>query len=439
MIRSIVSRNDDLYECFPDVALCDDGTLVCVYRECMFHAPFPFSRLVCRRSLDGGQSWLRRQIIDECVVSPELFEESRSWLSEEAIAGYEETRARVTDARRVGASMNCPRLLRLHDGQLLMVVDYRFGVPQGEHRWVNLFYRSFDSGATWRGPEDPGVHDALVPSLAELRDGGLILGLARETGSVGGLRFETQFVYFSEDQGTSWSEPVPIPALPTAEQRIMPGYRRWLGFGEGCFVELEEGTILGILRADSLGQGYKVLSKDRGRTWSGPFATQMIGLEGRPKVGLLSSGEVCCTYRIGLPNEMLALHLMTQEGALLEDVQPTVPRLPLPEDRAGVHDPSQPWYMREYYPGCTIILDQDRSVHRDCGYSGWVELPNGDLYVVDYCHDDASRAHIRSYRVSREDIILFPPGEVPWLHPSGQPFLRMTQGMAARQFQRNRT
>ena len=439
MVRSIVSRNDDLYECFPDLALCDDGTLVCVYRECMFHAPFPFSRLVCRRSLDGGQSWLRRQIIDECVVSPKLFAEARSWLSEEAVAGYEETRARISDAQRVGASMNCPRLLRLHDGQLLLVVDYRIGVPQGEHRWVNLFYRSFDSGVTWQGPEDPGVHDALVPSLAELRDGGLILGLARETGSVGDLRFETQFVYFSEDQGASWSEPAAIPALPAAEQRIMPGYRRWLGFGEGCFVELDEGTILGILRADSLGQGYKVLSKDRGRTWSGPFATQMIGLEGRPKVGLLSSGEVCCTYRIGLPNEMLALHLMTQQGALLEDMQPTVPRLPLPEDRAGVHDPSQPWYMREYYPGCTIILDQDRSVHRDCGYSGWVELPNGDLYVVDYCHDDAPRAHIRSYRVSREDIVLFPPGEVPGLHPSGQPFLRMTRGMAARQFRRNRT
>ena len=93
----------------------------------MFHAPFPFSRLVCRRSLDGGQSWLRRQIIDECVVSPKLFEESRSWLSEEAIAGYEESRARISDRQRVGASMNCPRLLRLHDGQLLMVVDYRFG------------------------------------------------------------------------------------------------------------------------------------------------------------------------------------------------------------------------------------------------------------------------------------------------------------------------
>ena len=91
--------------------------------------PFPFSRLVCRRSLDGGQSWLRRQIIDECVVSPKLFAEARSWLSEEAVAGYEETRARISDAQRVGASMNCPRLLRLHDGQLLLVVDYRIGAP----------------------------------------------------------------------------------------------------------------------------------------------------------------------------------------------------------------------------------------------------------------------------------------------------------------------
>ena len=81
----------------------------------------------------------------------------------------------------------------------------------------------------------------------------------------------------------------------------MPGYRRWLGFGEGCFAELDEGTILGILRADSLGQGYKVLSQDRGRSWSGPFATQMIGLEGRPKAALLSSEEGGCTYASACP------------------------------------------------------------------------------------------------------------------------------------------
>ena len=71
----------------------------------------------------------------------------------------------------------------------------------------------------------------------------------------------------------------------------MPGYRQWLGFSEGAFQELDNGTILGILRGDSLGQGYKVLSHDGGQTWQGPYATPMIGLEGRPGLGLLSSAR----------------------------------------------------------------------------------------------------------------------------------------------------
>ena len=30
---------------------------MCIYRECMGHGPFPFSRLAVRRSLDGGMTW----------------------------------------------------------------------------------------------------------------------------------------------------------------------------------------------------------------------------------------------------------------------------------------------------------------------------------------------------------------------------------------------
>ena len=42
--KRTVSRNDHIYEAFPDVALTPGGTLVVVYRECMGHGPFPFSR-----------------------------------------------------------------------------------------------------------------------------------------------------------------------------------------------------------------------------------------------------------------------------------------------------------------------------------------------------------------------------------------------------------
>jgi sialidase-1 len=425
VLKSVVSRDDTIYECFPDLAQTPDGTLICVYRECMFHAPYPFSRIACRRSLDGGRTWLPKQIVDECVAEPERVEVDREWLCEDALAGYEQSRARVTEQWKIGASINCQRLICLSDGSLLMVADIHHAEGSA-HAWSMLFYRSQDGGATWSGPEDPGIHDVLVPSLAELRDGRILLGASILEHDSAGQAIETQLVFCSTDRGHTWSEPVIIPSEPGQD------------FSEGSFVELDDGTLLGILRDDKLGRGYKVLSSDGGLTWKGPWPTKLIGLAGRPKAGVLSTGEVCITYRMDVPNEMLALHLMTQDAARVEGDLAVIPRQPMPEDKPGldVTDPSQPWYMTSYYPGRTVVLDMDRSVHRDEGYSGWVELPNGDIYVVDYINDDAPLAHIRSYLVNRSDVILFPAGDLPWLHPSWQPFVRMSRAMAERQYLR---
>ena len=71
--------------------------------------------------------------------------------------------------------------------------------------------------------------------------------------------------------------------------------------------------------------------------------------------------------------------------------------------------------MEDYTSGAAArlaILDNDRAVQADNGYSGWVQLPSGDLYVVNYTNDDAPRAHIRGYLVSREDWYLFPEGRI---------------------------
>ena len=384
----------------------------------MMHAPFPFSRIVCRRSRDGGRTWLPRRIVDECAASQQHFSEHRASLCDDAVRGYEETHARITEPWKIGASINCPRLICLSDGQLLMVADYYVPDDAGGHRWRNLFFRSDDAGATWSAPEDAGIPSSLVPSLTELRDGRLLLGLCRQDAA----GREAQLVFFSEDRGATWGDAIETPAEPGQN------------FSEGSFVELDDGCLVGFLRDDALGKAYKVLSRDGGRTWTGPYPTQLIGLEGRPKAGLLRSGEVCITYRMDVPNEMLALHLMTQSAAAAEGASPMIPRQPMPEDRPGAHDASQPWYMTHYYPGRTLILDMDRSVHRDGGYSGWVQLQSGDILVVDYINDDAPLAHIRSYLVNRSDIILFPEGDLPWLHPSWQPFTRMAQGMAERQY-----
>ncbi|MFH1006849.1 MAG: hypothetical protein V1800_05010 [Candidatus Latescibacterota bacterium] len=133
------------------------------------------------------------------------------------------------------------------------------------------------------------------------------------------------------------------------------------------------------------------------------------------------------------------MHVMTQEAAKSEDFAAL--HMPLPEDiparRAWEKGLERPWYMTSYYPGRTLVIDMDRSVHRDAGYSGWVQLPSGELYIVDYINDDAPLAHLRNYRVRRENYMLLPEGDLPWLHPSGQPFRKMTVAMAKRQAQMN--
>jgi len=71
MHKLTVSRDDSVYEAFTDVAKAPDGTLVCTYRESMAHAPWPFSRVIVRRSEDGGYCWLGRQVLIEKDLEPE--------------------------------------------------------------------------------------------------------------------------------------------------------------------------------------------------------------------------------------------------------------------------------------------------------------------------------------------------------------------------------
>ena len=432
MIKTSVARNDSIYECFPDIARAPDGTLVCINRESMMHAPFPFSRIVVRRSFDEGANWAEREILIECVPTPEALDAQRSWIEPDAIAGYEQTLARIPDDWQIGCSINCPRLLCLTDGTLLLVADFYHADQEDGQRWKNRIWRSADSGESWDGPELMDVPDGLVPSITQLRSGEIWLGLVTQSRDPG---HDVSFILRSTDAGRTWSEPTYIP------------YTDQFEIDEVSYVELDDGAIVGFGRNVACERAHvpsaapKVISHDGGHTWSGPFPTWLMGCEGRPKAGLLASGEICITYRCDLPNEQLAMHVMTQDAAGSEELGQRTERRPLPEDIPGeearARGEERPWYMTHYYPGRTIILDYDRSVHRDNGYSGWVQLSNGDIFVVDYIHDDAPLAQIRGYRVSRSDIIMFPDGDLPSLHPSWQPFRAITRSLARAQMEAN--
>lgn len=431
MLKITISRDDHIYNCFPDIAMAKDGTLVCVYRESMGHAPFPFSRIAVRRSLDGGKNWLERKILVECVTSAGGVDFHRPWLSKDAIDGYEESKARIREEWQINSSINCPRLTCLNDGTLFLIVDFTLYDEYNKAHWTNKIWRSKDSGATWEGPELPELQEGLVPSITQLRNGDILLGLVAPL-----VPMERSFVCRSTDCGHTWSPPIFMPEKEGSQ------------IDEVNYVELNDGTIIGFgrnivaEREHRPTSGLKVISRDGGKTWNGLFQTWLVGLEGRPKPGLLASGEVCITYRCSIPNSMLAMHVVTQDAAKLEKLGEMIPRQPLPEDilsqSALGKKENRPWYMTSYYPGRTFIIDCDRSVHGDIGYSGWVQLPSGDIFVVDYINDDAPLAQIRGYIINRFDYILFPDGNLPSLHPSWQPFREMTYAMAKQQYMKNK-
>ncbi len=40
----------------------------------------------------------------------------------------------------------------------------------------------------------------------------------------------------------------------------------------------------------------------------------------------------------------------------------------------------------------------------DGGYTGWVQLPDGRIFVVNYITDDAPKPYIRGYILNEEDF-----------------------------------
>jgi len=345
-----VSRNDAVHESFPDLAMAANGDLVVTYQESESHGGGPVSTIVVRWSGDEGRTWSDRIVVAELRDRPR-----DGWL-------------------------NCSRITCLQDGTLLLVVDCipQNPPPGAHHFWcdnraVNWLFRSADHGRTWTGPEVTTVVGGIVPSITQLSEGTLLIGITSFEEDNDWRQY--QVVFRSEDLGRTWSGPVTVAKHP----RRQPN--------EGDFVELPTGEIICYMRDDEPGvtNGLKAISRDGGRTWgelcgSGPWLYL-----GRPSVGLLSTGEVFVTTRVGppQPGHCLGAYLEPQTAAL----QPTPLNDPPP--------PEARW----------MILDDDTNAEvPDWGYSGWVELPDRSVYAVQYITTAAAPAHkpfIRGYRIPR--------------------------------------
>ncbi len=341
--KTTVSRNDDVYECFPDIVRTTSGKLIVIYRESDSHGASDYSHLIMRHSGDEGRSWSERFVLIE------------SYKEDGVLFKY-----------------NCPRISQLRDGRLLALCD-GYPVPPGERfdrsTSHTFFWYSEDDGQTWSQPVKTPITGIVPDKLLETRDGTWLVAV--HVGAPG-EQYLHQRVFRSTDQGDSWEGPITV------------AHQEGLNPCEASLIQLPDGRLVAYMRENS-GQGWpgqKSLSADDGQTWDGPYPTHIPACH-RPVAGYLPSGRIMVTFRYEMPG-------IERNRANFLAYSETVAS-------AGEAD-------LEKQGGQLLALDHDRHEKADGGYSGWCVLSDDSVFVVNYIKDDAEMAQIRGYSLREEDF-----------------------------------
>ena len=338
-----ISNDPAFYEAWPDVALTKSGKLVCVFSECNHHSDRSYTRIMLTESTDDGRTWTAKRPLTEGTRGLPYF-------------------------------YNCARISALSDGKLAVIVDR---VPatgeKDDSKAVNVLYFSADEGKTWSDAVETPLRGIVPDKLRELDTGRWIV--SAHYAVKGRL---TQFCRYSDDRGKTWSD------------EIMMAFDKRYQLCEVSILPLGGGKLVAFMRENS-GLGYdciKTMSYDNGESW-GPLVEFPLPGCHRPVAGKLRDGRIFITYRF----------MQGGKGWLGAWTQNFF---------AALTDESSALAVRRSDAWTRIIpIDYDRSPYSDLGYSGWVELADGSVYIVNYIVDDAiDKGQIRGYRLNVADFIL---------------------------------
>lgn len=347
MQKFIVSRDDSIYEAWPDVALCPSGRLVCVFSECEHHKCRDKARVTVVTSDNRGRTWSKKRYLSVPGTEAEHY--------------------------------NCARISNLSDGRLVIVCDFLGDKGTGEmpNRVANAhnhLWFSSDEGETWSDPIDTPVRGIVPDKVIELKSGRWLIATHMSDPAHGKL---AEYMWYTDDKGKTWSERITL----ASDERY--------NLCEASLCEVEPNVVVALLRENS-GKGYdcmKAISRDGGETWEGVYNVPLPACH-RPTAALLSDGNMLVTYRFMQGGKgWLGAWTQNTFGAILY--------------RDGLLSTERKGQAARIFP-----VDFDRSSLADGGYTGWVQYPDGEIYIVNYIVDDAPKAQIRGYSMRLDEIFI---------------------------------
>lgn len=336
MQKFIVSRDDSIYEAWPDVVLTDSGKLICVFAECEHHLDRNNARIAMVESTDRGRTWSDKRYLTEKGTKDNF--------------------------------INCPRISKLPDGRLAVICDRINGDENAESE-ICLWYGDSE-GKSWGEPVVYPFCGIVPDKLICLESGRMIIAAQFKNSTTGKIE---QYMWYSDDNGKTWSDRVTIAAHPD------------YNLCEVSIIQCENNTLVAFMRENSF-KGFDVfksISYDGGESWSDIITTPLSGGH-RPVSGYLNDGTVMITYRYfhggqsGAQNVFAAF--LDNDSLLAKE--------------------------RSEHKVRIMPLDYDRNPAPDLGYTGWVQFPDGEIYVVNYIKDDSDKAHIRGYSFYMQDALL---------------------------------
>ena len=76
--KYIVSRDDSIYEAWPDVVQTASGKMICVFSECEHHLDRLKARITLRESQDRGRTWSEKHYLSERGTRESFYNCARS-------------------------------------------------------------------------------------------------------------------------------------------------------------------------------------------------------------------------------------------------------------------------------------------------------------------------------------------------------------------------